>query len=499
MTYRDNKLDIKDLEVLNNLPNLRERINKNMQNIDNYTINQRELNSSVNSLNSSNNALRAIAHSKGKTRRVNVEDCIDIKNIVKQSVEGIHGIIEADILVKNNPSVSSSICNLNSSKEKIAINKNLKTKNLNNGNNTKFEPIEEENNIQNNDYTSNFLYNASDVNKTPGINGKKGKITKDKKEPGLNLNNLNILSNRIVSTINNQKDLHLNTLNIEKTHKHPIEEKSFVNKQKISNNPNISINQNLNNINITKKITINQNPPIKNLKRNSYQNNQVNISSNLTYQNTTITDVSSSNNFVNAVNSNRINNKNLKPTKEKTVNKNNYLYDNSLVQIENQTIFSNDNNILEFNKKEKSQSINNKNNLNLIKNKIGIKISPITNFNNLKSKSRMKTSNKRYDNVSENEKTFNVVNFQDEGIDLSSLNTNTEHNNIFSKKLPRDSKSPNIRNYKTKRNINSISLNDNNDKHDNILFYLENDLTESQTNSRKIKNFNNQNNFISIF
>ena len=186
------------------------------------------------------------------------------------------------------------------------------------------------------------------------------------------------------------------------------------------------------------------------MKRNSYQNNQVNISSNLTYQNTTITDVSSSNNFVNAVNSNRINNKNLKPTKEKTVNKNNYLYDNSLVQIENQTIFSNDNNILEFNKKEKSQSINNKNNLNLIKNKIGIKISPITNFNNLKSKSRMKTSNKRYDNVSENEKTFNVVNFQDEGIDLSSLNTNTEHNNIFSKKLPRDSKSPNIRNYKTK-------------------------------------------------
>ena len=96
MTHRDSRFNLKDLEVLKNLPNLAEKINQNMQTVDNIISCQRELNSSISSVNSGNNALRGLGHSKGKNRKLNIEECIDIKNIVKQSIQGLNNILDND-------------------------------------------------------------------------------------------------------------------------------------------------------------------------------------------------------------------------------------------------------------------------------------------------------------------------------------------------------------------------------------------------------------------
>jgi hypothetical protein len=172
MTTRDNQLDSKDLEILKNLPNLADKINKNLQNID-IIINQRELNSSIGSVSSGNNPLRGLAHSKGKNRQVNIEDCIDIKNIVKTSVQGLNAIFDSEkkndkINVKS-PLTTASNGNLNS-KENLSLSVNVpnnsinylaknntKGKGINQGNNSKFEPIEEEINQGNNEYFTNNI------------------------------------------------------------------------------------------------------------------------------------------------------------------------------------------------------------------------------------------------------------------------------------------------------------------------------------------------------
>ena len=187
---KEKKISTKDLEMLKNLPDFASKINKNMQTVDNIITNKRELNSSVGSLNSSNNALRAIAHSKGKNRQTNIEDCIDIKNIVRNSVQGINGIFDNEKISEkqNNPLSVSYNSDKNSSRinnfqnnpnqKETTENKNennLSTKDLtendfissksnpkgkiNNKKNYKFEPIEEENNLLTNDLTTNNLSN----------------------------------------------------------------------------------------------------------------------------------------------------------------------------------------------------------------------------------------------------------------------------------------------------------------------------------------------------
>jgi len=192
MTHRESKLDLKDLEILKNLPNLAEKINQNMQTVDNIMNAQRELNSSISSVNSSNNALRGLGQSKGKNRKLNLEEAIDIKNIVKQSIEGLNNIFDNDKKTENknstkNPLSSISNSNLGVLKENniltlshhnlntgnqnninVSLNINNystgknnfpKNKNLTIGNNSKFEPIEEENNLANNDFTTNNIGN----------------------------------------------------------------------------------------------------------------------------------------------------------------------------------------------------------------------------------------------------------------------------------------------------------------------------------------------------
>lgn len=190
MTHRESTLSTKDLELLKNLPNLAEKINQNMKTMDNLINTQRELNSSLSSINSSNNGLRGLGHSKGKNRKLNLEEAIDIKNIVKQSLQGLNNIFDKEIksenvnknnnknMNKNNPLAISSDSSLgNLSKEQI-LNQNfaignsnssnnvgggssclgiIKGKNFTLANSTNFEPIEEENNLGNNDFaTKNF-------------------------------------------------------------------------------------------------------------------------------------------------------------------------------------------------------------------------------------------------------------------------------------------------------------------------------------------------------
>jgi hypothetical protein len=128
---RESKITSKDLEILKNLPDFAEKINKNMQTVDNLITSQRELNSSVSSVNSSNNALRAMAHSKGKNRQTNLNDCIEIKNIVRNSVQGINGIFDKEKITENqNPLSLSYNSDLNSLRKNnnfpiIDNNKNL--------------------------------------------------------------------------------------------------------------------------------------------------------------------------------------------------------------------------------------------------------------------------------------------------------------------------------------------------------------------------------------
>jgi len=191
MTHRKSKLSSKDLELLKILPNLAQNINKNMKTVDNLINTQRELYSSVSSVNSSNNGLRGLGQSKGKKRKLNLEEVIDIKNIVKQSIEGLNNIFDKEtksdynitINVRkssNNPLASSSNSNLGVLKDQnaggifnhvlyanscgnssnIGTGSNFnKGKILNTGNSTKFEPIEEENNFGNNDFSTNNFSN----------------------------------------------------------------------------------------------------------------------------------------------------------------------------------------------------------------------------------------------------------------------------------------------------------------------------------------------------
>ncbi len=162
-----------------------------MNTVDNIINTQKELNSSIGSVNSSNNALRGYGHSKGKNRKLNLEEAIDIKNIVKQSIEGLNNIFDNHTKNENKNSsknqLSSSNSDLGVFKEKnistlnqndtnsgISNNSNTNTnsnfinyssgknnytknKNLNICNNSKFEPIEEESNLPNNDFTTNII------------------------------------------------------------------------------------------------------------------------------------------------------------------------------------------------------------------------------------------------------------------------------------------------------------------------------------------------------
>lgn len=185
MTHRESKLDIKDLEVLKNLPNLAEKLNQNMKTVDNMINAQRELNSSISSINSSNNGLRGLGQSKGKNRKINLEEAIDIKNIVRKSIQGLNSIFDNDkkndlkISAKNHLS-SSSNSSLGVLKDNNLLNsygnsnliiedgitsnynnigyiaKNIgKGKIMNLGINTGFEPIEEELNPGNYDFNTN--------------------------------------------------------------------------------------------------------------------------------------------------------------------------------------------------------------------------------------------------------------------------------------------------------------------------------------------------------
>jgi len=189
MTLRESKLDMKDLEVLKNLPNLAEKLNQNMKTVDNIINAQRELNSSISSLNSSNNGFRALGQSKGKNRKINLEEAIDIKNIVRKSIQGLNSIFDNDkksdlkISTKNQLSSSSnsslgvlkdnnllnSYGNTNMSIEDATnsnfnnisyVGKNIgKGKNINLGINIGFEPIEEELNPGNIEFTTNNFGN----------------------------------------------------------------------------------------------------------------------------------------------------------------------------------------------------------------------------------------------------------------------------------------------------------------------------------------------------
>ncbi len=155
------------------------------------------------------------------------------------------------------------------------------------------------------------------------------------------------------------------------------------------------------------------------------------------------------------------------------------------------------NNIL--NKKIPYNNINIKEN-KFAKQKTGIAVTDCIDINKNKSKSKIKKSSKRYDNLVESEKNSNDIYLKDLiEADLKSEKAETNHfylgvadkknfnnnkntnknsnyiqNEIFNvnftsneiatiKKFPRDSKSPTIRNYRTKININSISLNENGD------------------------------------
>jgi len=133
-------------------------------------------------------------------------------------------------------------------------------------------------------------------------------------------------------------------------------------------------------------------------------------------------------------------------------------------------------------------------------------------INKLKSKSRVKSSNKPYSNLTENENRvddFILNNFNDnddkevKSVDIK-INSNYNNNLNWSgnkfknhsnktnknedstnikKKLPRDSKSPNIRNYRTKRNMNSNSLNE----HIPVFTAVQNNSENTPSNLTKIQ------------
>lgn len=164
-------------------------------------------------------------------------------------------------------------------------------------------------------------------------------------------------------------------------------------------------------------------------------------------------------------------------------------------------------NISNANKDLKTKSFNNNHsNTNFI-------VSNSLNINKTKSKSRVKSCNKRYNNLTESENKFDDFIINDFNEDAKSINniikteTNKDKKNVIinkktldekshkiniavnnnknencnnsnlNKKLPRDSKSPNIRNYRTKRNLNSISL-------------IENNYENKEINLKKIQNAN---------
>jgi hypothetical protein len=165
------------------------------------------------------------------------------------------------------------------------------------------------------------------------------------------------------------------------------------------------------------------------------------------------------------------------------------------------------NNNLNGNKNLKIKSFNSNNNNNII-------VSSSLNINKEKSKSRVKSTNKRYSHLTDSENKFEdfiindfndakSVNIKTDGNkDICKINSINNKNNIevnrsknvnvntatLNKKLPRDSKSPNIRNYRTKRNMNSISLNYNNTEN-----------TQSDLKKIQISNNFESKNLIKIF
>lgn len=158
-----------------------------MQTVDNIITSQRELNSSVSSVNSSNNALRAMAHSKGKNRQTNLTDCIDIKNIVRNSVQGINGIFDNEKLSenKNNPLSLSYNSDVNSSRKNNFYKKiNEKEINLNNTN------------------TNNTNINTNNNNEDCNLNLNTNEIKSE-----ININNLNNNINSVVNSNNSNEDL----------------------------------------------------------------------------------------------------------------------------------------------------------------------------------------------------------------------------------------------------------------------------------------------------
>lgn len=185
-------------------------------------------------------------------------------------------------------------------------------------------------------------------------------------------------------------------------------------------------------------------------------------------------------------------------------------------QKENNFANKNNNNNETKNLKAKSNLSSNNNNNNTLNNFVSNSV----NISKLKSKSRVKSSNKRYSNLTENENAFNdfILNDVSDDVKRVSIKTDANNNNNnnnkvnnsntngagnkisythknskidesenISKKLPRDSKSPNIRNYRTKRNINSISLNESNQAFSGI----GNNQDNTPSNLKKIQVTNN--------
>jgi len=169
------------------------------------------------------------------------------------------------------------------------------------------------------------------------------------------------------------------------------------------------------------------------------------------------------------------------------------------------------NNNLNGNKNLKIKSFNINNNNNII-------VSSSLNINKENSKSRVKSTNKRYSHLTDSENKFEdfIINDYndaksvdiktDANKDICKINSINNKNNIgvtksknvnvntanLNKKLPRDSKSPNIRNYRTKRNMNSISLNYNNTVNTEIDL-KKNQISNNFASKKLIKIFINSN------
>lgn len=83
---KNNNSDNNTLDSIRVLPSFIEKVNLNIQNIDNL-LNSREINNNANS----NQAVSRKGSQVNKNQMA--RECFDIKNLVKQSVEGINDIL----------------------------------------------------------------------------------------------------------------------------------------------------------------------------------------------------------------------------------------------------------------------------------------------------------------------------------------------------------------------------------------------------------------------